>query len=261
MARQTDLDPERPRGIFSPRDRKYLLGQSDIEKGTQYERDIRADIRERMWNSLIDFYMLWEYVEDRDFQQTFDPTPRGSENVADLALARDTGIIYALGVFYRIAEQGDDIPGTQDFATYLQAGVRMVYAERLRTEDDQLWSRPPVVDFKVEEPPSIDIDTMFAKIEAVHERGSEALDALTQEEMMVVISLAVHSDKPEEMSDFLALFLDWVHTQYGPDQWRVPSPHEIGNETLADLIDKANLTSEAVDQKSDVSDGNDAENS
>lgn len=137
----------------------------------------------------------------------------------------------------------------------------MVYAERLRTEDDQLWSRPPDVDFKVEEPPSIDIDTMFAKIEAVHERGSEALDALTQEEMMVVISLAVHSDKPEEMSDFLALFLDWVHTQYGPDQWRMPSPHEIGNETLADLIDKANSTSEAVDQKSDVSDGDDAENS
>lgn len=170
-------------------------------------------------------------------------------------------IIYALGIFYRIAEQGDDIPGTQDFATYLQAGVRMVYAERLRAEDDQLWSRPPDVDFKVEEPPSIDIDTMFAKIEAVHERESEALDALTQEEMMVMISLAVYSDKPEEMSDFLALFLDWVYTQYGPDQWRVPSLHEIGNETLADLIDKANLTSKAVDQKSDVSDGDDAENS
>lgn len=62
---------ESPRGILSPADREYLLGNSEIEPGSQSERNIRSRIRERVQASLQDFKILSnpDQFEDRDFKQ------------------------------------------------------------------------------------------------------------------------------------------------------------------------------------------------
>lgn len=73
MARtDTAAHLERERGILSQRDRGYLLGVADIDPGTPHERNVRREIRQRIENSLLDFSLLIEYLEERDREQVFN---------------------------------------------------------------------------------------------------------------------------------------------------------------------------------------------
>jgi hypothetical protein len=68
--RLNPVTKERPRGILSPTDREYLAGESDLEP--QSERRRRQLIRERGFNAILDFWLLYDYLEDRDLEQVFD---------------------------------------------------------------------------------------------------------------------------------------------------------------------------------------------
>lgn len=62
---------DRPRGILTPDDRRYLFGEKELTD--ESERNVRARIRERLFNSLLDFRLLWRLLEDRDLEQVFSP--------------------------------------------------------------------------------------------------------------------------------------------------------------------------------------------
>jgi len=63
----------RPRGVLSPADREYLLGESDLEDQSHGERRRRGFIRERLLHAILDFRLIFEYLEQRDIVQVFDP--------------------------------------------------------------------------------------------------------------------------------------------------------------------------------------------
>jgi hypothetical protein len=61
-------DVNRDRGILTPRDRKLLLDhpENEIEPGSHTERRARQEIRDRIYDSLLDFVILYEGLSDRD---------------------------------------------------------------------------------------------------------------------------------------------------------------------------------------------------
>lgn len=63
----------RPRGVLSPTDREYLLGESDLEDKSHGERRRREFIRERLLHAILDFRLIFEHLEQRDIVQVFDP--------------------------------------------------------------------------------------------------------------------------------------------------------------------------------------------
>jgi len=67
---------ERPRGILSPADRRFLRGDADLQS-EQSVYDARYRIRQRVHNALLDFSLLFERLDDRDREQVFD----GSEDL------------------------------------------------------------------------------------------------------------------------------------------------------------------------------------
>lgn len=67
-------NPDRPRGILTRRERRYYLGQSDIEPGTQAERSIRQSVREHLTHSILDFTILYQQLEARDLDAVMSAT-------------------------------------------------------------------------------------------------------------------------------------------------------------------------------------------
>lgn len=60
-------NPDRPRGILTPTDRRYLLGEDD--RDGQDERNTRYRIRERTQNSLLDLQLIADEMEPRDMER------------------------------------------------------------------------------------------------------------------------------------------------------------------------------------------------
>lgn len=98
-----------PRGILSKSDRKYLLGDSDIEPKSQSERNARSRIRDRLRAALRDFELLSDpgRFPDRDLDQiryTEIPVSREKgtepEELLD-PLVRD-GLINMAAFIYRV---------------------------------------------------------------------------------------------------------------------------------------------------------------
>jgi len=66
-----DESDERPRGVLSPADRRFLRGEADLQSD-QSAYDARYRIRQRVRNALLDFSLLFESLDDRDREQVFD---------------------------------------------------------------------------------------------------------------------------------------------------------------------------------------------
>ena len=60
---------ERGPGSLTEGQRRYLLGDSDIEPGSQRERTSRSRIRERIINGIDDTVLGLYYLDDRDLSQ------------------------------------------------------------------------------------------------------------------------------------------------------------------------------------------------
>lgn len=66
-----DFEPEeRPRGILTKEDRRFLRGEKDVDEQTR--RDTRYRIRERVKNSLADFSLLVDALSDEDRNTIFE---------------------------------------------------------------------------------------------------------------------------------------------------------------------------------------------
>lgn len=64
-----ELDPynfDRPRGILTEADRRYLCGESNIAEQSHSERRARERIRERITHAILDFDILLGQFEKRD---------------------------------------------------------------------------------------------------------------------------------------------------------------------------------------------------
>lgn len=70
----TAYDVDRPRGILSTEDRKFLLGETEYSSSAGARRR-RQKIRERVTHALLDFQIL-EYLQGRDRNQIFEGPDR-----------------------------------------------------------------------------------------------------------------------------------------------------------------------------------------
>jgi hypothetical protein len=84
--------PDRPRGILSPADRRFLLGEADLES-EQSVYDTRYRIRQRVRHAMLDFSLLFEALSASDRRQVFDPP-------ADERPAFTDAVVDALAFFY-----------------------------------------------------------------------------------------------------------------------------------------------------------------
>lgn len=64
---ETAYTRDRGRGILTPDDRRYLVGEKEYAH-PESARNRRAKIRKRIQNSILDFVFL-QYVEERDREQ------------------------------------------------------------------------------------------------------------------------------------------------------------------------------------------------
>lgn len=63
---------DRPRGILSKADRQFLAGESNLKE--QSKRKRRKVIRQRVFHGILDFWLLVDYLSDKDVEQIFDQT-------------------------------------------------------------------------------------------------------------------------------------------------------------------------------------------
>lgn len=120
-------DPSRPRGLLNERERRYLLGQTDIKPKSQAERDIRATIRNRVRHAIHDFALLFYQMEDRDIEQVFDPR---ANDIAEMrtALEETLGLLYRATINYHppfpyLAKEGIQRAEQTHFDRYVKATI------------------------------------------------------------------------------------------------------------------------------------------
>ena len=115
-------DDERARGILSEADRAYLRGETD-HASVQAERNARARIRDRLYESMFDFELLVEHLSERDRRLVFEK--RFGE--ADGPEAFDA-LVSAVAVLYQATGDTD-----VDFETVLTEGINVAEATEERT--------------------------------------------------------------------------------------------------------------------------------
>lgn len=62
---ENEIDPDRSRAILTKRERKYYAGEDVVGGGTQAERSLRQNVRNRVVHAILDCCVLME-MEDRD---------------------------------------------------------------------------------------------------------------------------------------------------------------------------------------------------
>lgn len=84
MASESEPD-ERPRGILSPADRRWLRGETEYQHASTKSRR-KSTVRERIKNGLLDFTLLFEELDDNLRGEVFEDADALSEaRVAALA--------------------------------------------------------------------------------------------------------------------------------------------------------------------------------
>lgn len=127
------MDSERGRGILGRSDRKFLVGDSDIEPKSQSERNARARIRDRLRNAILDFPILLEHLEDRDLEQVLQPDVLYNDVTA--------AIPAAIGLLY--------LDDEEVFQTRVQQGIK-------KAEVRKGWDADVTVDIDVERKTSVE---------------------------------------------------------------------------------------------------------
>lgn len=120
---------ERSRGILSQRDRDYLLGEmGDITD--EHERQIRYQIRKRVLNALIDFWILDLCLKSDDLNQIFDPD-RGNEFLinreTDFPQSQYTFLHEEYRTGHPLREQDEPAPATTVFEEAMTDVISFLY--------------------------------------------------------------------------------------------------------------------------------------
>lgn len=189
----------RSRGILSTTDREYLFGLKEYAHD-QSEANRRQDIRERVKNSLIDFKILWAFLDDADRDQIFGNL--GDETVDECIEAMVT-FVY-LGV-------GEDLPRLE------KAIERGILAGSRVSREDQSTEKAQSVEA------SIDVD-YHPDPEEVHKKLEKTpISQLTVEELGVLVkSGKLNTDDIKRLND------SEIHAP----------PGYFGNETVEPTVDK-----------------------
>lgn len=100
----------RERGMLAPIDRQYLRGEKEYShRQSAYAR--REETRERVYNGLLDFELLFHHMDDKELERIFDP-PEDDASYFHAALADIIALLYY--------EQSVSTPS---FETLLQRGI------------------------------------------------------------------------------------------------------------------------------------------
>ncbi|MFC4245663.1 hypothetical protein ACFOZ7_01355 [Natribaculum luteum] len=169
-------DSDRPRGILTPSDRDFLLGRkTDYTEHSKKQK--RNRIRRRVRNAILDFSILFEYLEDRDRNTVFDPDDEDRE-------ALTQGITDVLA-FLHLGTMGYYTP----FKDMLSEGVGKA-EQRLAGSNYRMVN----VEFNVDPVGQIDVDEVIEKLE------NERFEQLTDEELRAFVRLLTMSEdfSPEE---------------------------------------------------------------
>lgn len=160
---------DRPRGLLNPRYRRYLLGESDIKKASQAERDVRAGIRRNLYHGLLDFVLIYQCVEQRDIDQSL------IDLEDDEQLSRDEAIANAMALFLDLGS-GDELADAAEFERYVEQAAKLAWHARHDTsEAENVWLGEPHADLSVQFPDRIDLDALVKKVDSVWKR-LETLD-------------------------------------------------------------------------------------
>lgn len=108
-------DTDRSRGVLTPADRAFLRGEREFQS-KQSQRDARLRIRNRIENSILDFRILFDELEERDSVNVFS-----SDSVDEKEQLQD-GIINTLAFLYRGCKRAAFYPV---FETMLRDGVKL----------------------------------------------------------------------------------------------------------------------------------------
>ncbi len=121
----TDGNSKRGRGILTPADRRYLLGEEELTEGSEY--NTRRRIRERLYNAILDFEIIFNHLSDEDREQVFQTEGRGSKMGEDDALHR--GLV---GVLALILQEGHVATHISPYSTALGAPAQILFEEAIR---------------------------------------------------------------------------------------------------------------------------------
>ena len=173
---QTAADSDRPRGILTPSDRDFLLGRK-TDYTDHSKKQKRNRIRRRVRNAVLDFSILFEYMEERDRNTVFDPDDEDRD-------AYTQGITDTLA-FLHLGTMGYYTP----FKDMLSEGVGKA-EQRLAGSNYRMVN----VEFNVDPVGQIDVDEVVEKLE------NEEFAQLTDEELRAFVRLLTMSDEfsPEE---------------------------------------------------------------
>ena len=173
---QTAADSDRPRGILTPSDRDFLLGRK-TDYTDHSKKQKRNRIRRRVRNAMLDFSILFEYMEERDRETVFDPDAEDRD-------AYTQGITDMLA-FLHLGTMGYHTP----FKDMLSEGVGKA-EQRLAGSNYRMVN----VEFNVEPVGQIDVDEVIEKLE------NEEFAQLTDEELRAFVRLLTMSDgfSPED---------------------------------------------------------------
>ncbi|MCU4799240.1 hypothetical protein OB920_02490 [Halobacteria archaeon HArc-gm2] len=189
---QTAADSDRPRGILTPSDRDFLIGRkTDYTEHSKKQK--RNRIRRRVRNAVLDFSILFEYMEDRDRETVFDPDDEDRD-------AYTQGITDVLA-YLHLGTMGYHTP----FKDMLSEGVGKA-EQRLAGSNYRMVD----VEFNVEPVGQIDVDDVVEKLE------NEEFAQLTDEELRAFVRLLTMSDgfspedTREEIKDHVEEFAELV---------------------------------------------------
>lgn len=236
---------DRPQGLLNPRYRRYLLGESDIEPYTQSERDVRASIRQRLFHGLLDFALIYQFLEQRDIDQSIGNVD-GEER-----LSRDTAIANAIALFLDLGSS-EELADTAEFERYVERAARLSWhAQHDAVDDSNVWLGEPQADLTIQHPDRIDFVELFDKTLTIwmqitveesspHQSSGEqwGLDSLSTDEVLYLLSLlsfgADIDDQDPAAADLLRIMEEVV--QYWVT-WQQQARQNLPDSALEDLIE------------------------
>lgn len=114
-------EPDRDRGILTEQDRRYLLGESDLEG--QGERNARYRIRQRTKHALLDAMLLADQLSERDLRQV--------ANSDELSEFLSLTALDVIRLVHKLYVQNDDIT---DVVSELEDTVSKAVREEVATK-------------------------------------------------------------------------------------------------------------------------------
>jgi succinate dehydrogenase flavin-adding protein (antitoxin of CptAB toxin-antitoxin module) len=202
------VSADRSRGILTPSDREFLLGRkTDYTEHSRKQK--RNRIRQRVRNAILDFTILFDYLEERDRELVFNPDDEHREEYT-------RGITNMLA-FLHLGTMGYYTP----FKHMLAQGVNRAEQE-LAGSDYRMVS----VEFNVDPVGNIDVDTVLEKLEA------ERFEEITDEELRAFVRLLTETDlvSTEEMRPAMKAHMStFVERLEASDRARESAVQELGD--------------------------------